>query len=117
MSVWFVTGSSRGFGAEIVSAALAEGHQVGGTARRADAVTRQIPDAGEALLAVDLDVTDPGRIRAAVTTAVDHFGRIDILVNNAGHGILTARRGGGGHRGPGLLPLNLAGALPFRAVG
>ncbi|MER7789852.1 oxidoreductase [Streptomyces sp. NPDC097640] len=90
MSVWFITGSSRGFGLEITRAALAAGHQVVATARKAEAVREQLPDAGDALLAVPLDVTDPESIQAAVDTAVERFGRIDVLVNNAGTGLLAA---------------------------
>ncbi|MEU0804246.1 oxidoreductase [Streptomyces sp. NPDC005970] len=90
MSVWFITGSSRGFGLEITRAALAAGHQVVATARKAEAVREQLPDAGDALLAVPLDVTDPESIQAAVDAAVERFGRIDVLVNNAGTGLLAA---------------------------
>jgi NAD(P)-dependent dehydrogenase (short-subunit alcohol dehydrogenase family) len=45
MSVWFVTGASRGFGAEIVGQALAAGHQVVATARDPRTITAQFPDA------------------------------------------------------------------------
>src|SRR5262245_46273 len=90
MSVWFITGASRGFGAEIVQQALAAGHQVVATARRPDAVTDRFPDAGEQLLALGLDVTDEAQAGAAVQAAVDRFGRIDVLVNNAGRGLLGA---------------------------
>lgn len=90
MSMWFVTGSSRGFGLEITRAALAAGHQVVATARKPDTVREQFPDAGDALLAVALDVTDPQSIQAAVDAAVERFGRIDVLVNNAGTGLLAA---------------------------
>lgn len=90
MSVWFITGSSRGFGREITRAALAAGHQVVATARKAETVREQFPDAGDALLPVSLDVTDHQSIRAAVGTAVERFGRIDVLVNNAGTGLLAA---------------------------
>src|SRR6185295_20205596 len=42
------------------------------------------------LLALDLDVTDEGRAQAAVSAALERFGRIDVLVNNAGRGLLGA---------------------------
>jgi NAD(P)-dependent dehydrogenase (short-subunit alcohol dehydrogenase family) len=90
MSVWFITGSSRGFGLEIARAALAAGHQVVATARKAETVLEQLPGAGDQLLAVPLDVTDPESIRTAVDAAVERFGRIDVLVNNAGSGLLAA---------------------------
>jgi NAD(P)-dependent dehydrogenase (short-subunit alcohol dehydrogenase family) len=45
MSVWFVTGASRGFGAEIVEKVLAAGHSVVATARDPRAVAAQFPAA------------------------------------------------------------------------
>ncbi|WP_439663539.1 oxidoreductase [Lentzea sp. HUAS TT2] len=90
MSVWFVTGSSRGLGAEIVRAALDEGHEVVATARSTDAVLSQFPDAGDQLLALPLDVTDAAGIETAVAAAVARFGGIDVVVNNAGRGLLCA---------------------------
>ena len=90
MSVWFVTGASRGFGAEIVGQALAAGHQVVATARDPRSVVAQFPEAGDQLLAVPLDVTDERAASAAVAAAVERFGRIDVVVNNAGRGLLSA---------------------------
>ncbi|MFD8725725.1 SDR family NAD(P)-dependent oxidoreductase [Streptomyces sp. NPDC059629] len=52
MSVWFITGSSRGFGLEITRAALAAGHQVVATARKPETVREQLPNAGDTLLTV-----------------------------------------------------------------
>lgn len=84
MSVWFVTGSSRGIGAEIVRKALADGHKVVATARTVERVTELFPDAGNHLLALQVDVTQRGQVAAAVRTAVEAFGTIDVVVNNAG---------------------------------
>lgn len=90
MAVWFVTGSSRGFGLEIVRAALARGDQVVATARTPSVVLEAVRAESDRLLAVPLDVTEPGTIEAAVSAAVDRFGRIDALVNNAGFGLFGA---------------------------
>ena len=82
--VWFITGAGRGMGVDIAKAALAAGHAVVATGRNPDAVTQALGKADD-LLAVKLDVTDPAHAQAAVTAAVERFGRIDVLVNNAGN--------------------------------
>ena len=83
-TVWFVTGSGRGMGVDIVKAALAAGHAVVATGRNTGAVTKAVGPAGD-LLVVKLDVTNPHDAEAAVAAAVKHFGRLDVLVNNAGN--------------------------------
>jgi NAD(P)-dependent dehydrogenase (short-subunit alcohol dehydrogenase family) len=82
--VWLVTGAGRGMGVDIAKAALAAGHAVVATARNTDTVTAALGQDDD-LLAVKLDVTDPAHAQAAVTAAVERFGRIDVLVNNAGN--------------------------------
>ncbi|HEX4248467.1 MAG TPA: oxidoreductase [Pseudonocardia sp.] len=89
MSVWFITGSSRGLGKEIASAALAAGHRVVATARDRAAVVAALGE-DERLLAVALDVTDAAQVAEAVKEATDAFGGIDVLVNNSGYGLLGA---------------------------
>jgi NAD(P)-dependent dehydrogenase (short-subunit alcohol dehydrogenase family) len=82
--VWLVTGAGRGMGVEIVKAALAAGHAVVATGRNPERVSAALGTHDD-LLVVKLDVTDPADAQAAVTAAVERFGRIDVLVNNAGN--------------------------------
>jgi NAD(P)-dependent dehydrogenase (short-subunit alcohol dehydrogenase family) len=87
--VWFITGASRGIGALIAQAALADGNAVVAAGRNAQAIVERLGESA-ALLPVALDVTDEAQARAAVQAALDKFGRIDVLVNNAGFGLLGA---------------------------
>ncbi|MFE1897554.1 oxidoreductase [Streptomyces yangpuensis] len=90
MSVWFVTGASRGLGAEITREALERGYGVIATARDASAVLEAYPEKPDGLLAVDADVTDAEQLAAAVAAGLARFGRIDTVVNNAGYGLVGA---------------------------
>ena len=90
MTVWFITGASRGFGLEITREALSRGDSVIATARNPQAVLDALPDGGDRLLAVGLDVSSPEQVIAATDAAVERFGRIDVLVNNAGRGLVGA---------------------------
>ncbi len=90
MSVWFVTGASRGLGAEIVREALGRGHSVIATARDAAAVLKAYQEKPDGLLAVNADVTRPEQLAAAVEAGLAEFGRIDVVVNNAGYGLVGA---------------------------
>ncbi|UJR83709.1 Hypothetical protein I5071_57800 [Sandaracinus amylolyticus] len=87
--VWLVTGASRGFGAEIVKAALAAGDAVVATARDASGIEERLGPS-ESLCALALDVTNETSIARAVEAAIARFGRIDVLVNNAGYGLIGA---------------------------
>jgi NAD(P)-dependent dehydrogenase (short-subunit alcohol dehydrogenase family) len=85
--VWLVTGSSRGFGWEIVRAALASGDSVVATARHPEQLEPLTVEFGDRVRAVALDVTDPAAARSAVQVAVDEFEALDVVVNNAGFAI------------------------------
>ena len=84
--VWFITGTSRGFGREWAIAALERGDRVAATARNTATLDDLAEKYGDALLPIQLDVTDRDADFAAVKQAHDHFGRLDIVVNNAGYG-------------------------------
>ena len=88
--VWFVTGSSSGFGLHIAQAAVERGDSVVATARRSEALDELVSSAPDRVHAVALDVRRSDQIGAAAAAAFERFGRIDVLVNNAGYGSVGA---------------------------
>ena len=88
--VWFITGTSTGFGRDLAIAALENGNKVAATARKPEVLSDLTAKYGDNVIALKLDVTKPDEIAAAVKSAHETFGRIDVLVNNAGMGIFGA---------------------------
>lgn len=87
LPVWFITGSSSGFGRLLAEELLAKGYRVIASARNPEQLSglaRQYP---ETLITPALDVTNVEQCQIAVQTALDKFGRLDVLVNNAGFGV------------------------------
>jgi NAD(P)-dependent dehydrogenase (short-subunit alcohol dehydrogenase family) len=85
--VWFITGSSSGFGYLLAKEALRRGDRVIATARDAsklDDLLTFYPDTARTL---KLDVTKPAEIESVTRVALTAFGHIDVLVNNAGYGV------------------------------
>ena len=87
MKIWFITGTSRGFGREWAKAALARGDKVAATARNTATLKDLVSEYGKNILPIKLDVTDRKADFAAVKEAYDHFGRLDVVINNAGYGL------------------------------
>lgn len=85
-SVWFVTGSSSGFGLCLVEQLLAAGYRVAGTLRKPDALAELAARYPDSLMTPEVDVTNPEQTRSAVELTVAKWGRIDVLANNAGYG-------------------------------
>jgi NAD(P)-dependent dehydrogenase (short-subunit alcohol dehydrogenase family) len=85
--VWFITGSSTGFGYLLAKELLHRGHRVIATARdvfKLAELTSQYPDTARAFA---LDVTKPAEIESVAQQAIAAFGHVDVLVNNAGYGV------------------------------
>jgi NADP-dependent 3-hydroxy acid dehydrogenase YdfG len=86
--VWFITGTSRGFGRVWADAALKRGDLVAATARNLDSIADLKEKYGESVLILALDVTKPDQVKIAVEKAHTHFGRLDIVLNNAGYSLV-----------------------------
>lgn len=87
---WFVTGSSRGLGRSFVEAALSRGDRVAASARNAGSLDELVAAYGDAVLPLELDVTDKVAVFERVKRAREHFGRLDVIVNNAGYAQIGA---------------------------
>ena len=88
--VWFVTGAARGFGRLWTEAALARGDKVAATARSLPALAALVEQYGDAVLPLQLDVTDRPAVFKAVEQAHGKFGRLDVVISNAGYGLMGA---------------------------
>ena len=86
--VWFITGTSRGFGRVWADAALKRGDKVAATARTLESIADLKDKYGESVLTLALDVTKPDEVRAAVAQAHAHFGKLDVVLNNAGYSLV-----------------------------
>jgi gluconate 5-dehydrogenase len=86
-TVALVTGGSRGLGLEMATGLGEAGAALVITARREQWLTpaeQELRGKGLAVLAVVCDVANAEQVNAAVTAALERFGRIDVLINNAG---------------------------------
>lgn len=85
--VWFITGTSKGFGRVWAEAALARGDRVAATARNVKTLAPLVERYADQVAALALDVTDKSAVKAAVAAAHSRFGRLDVVINNAGYGL------------------------------
>ena len=88
---WFVTGTSRGLGLELVSQLLARGENVAATTRSVERLTDALDDADTTnLLPLAVDLADETAVANAVIATKERFGALNVVVNNAGYGFLGA---------------------------
>ncbi|MFE9921890.1 SDR family NAD(P)-dependent oxidoreductase [Streptomyces sp. NPDC005774] len=91
-ATWFVTGTSRGLGLELVRQLLARGDQVAATTRSPERLLAALGDDTDTsrLLPLAVDLRDEAQVRRAVHGTTERFGGLDTVVNNAGYGFLAA---------------------------
>ena len=109
--VWFITGTSKGFGRVWAQAALERGDKVAATARDVSTLADLVARHGDAVLPIALDVTDRDADHAAVAEAHDHFGQLDVVVNNAGYGLFGTVEEVSDEQAREQIETNLFGAL------
>jgi NAD(P)-dependent dehydrogenase (short-subunit alcohol dehydrogenase family) len=85
--VWFITGTSKGFGRICAEAALARGDRVAATARDVRTLEPLVKQYGAQVAALTLNVDDKAAVDAAIAAAHARFGRLDVVINNAGYGL------------------------------
>ena len=88
--IYFITGGSRGIGANLVEAAIKAGHDVGFTyvhnEAKAHEVAKRAAELREGAVCryYQLDVRDRPKVDEIVDQVADDFETIDVVVNNAG---------------------------------
>ncbi|MGC9158192.1 MAG: oxidoreductase [Terracidiphilus sp.] len=85
--VWFITGSSTGFGYLLAQEVLRRGERVIATARDVSKLGSLVAPYPDRARAMTLDVTRPAQIESVAQQAIAAFGHVDVVVNNAGYGV------------------------------
>ena len=109
--VWFITGASRGFGRVWADAALKRGDKVAATARNLASIADLKEKYGANVLTLELDVTRPDQVTAAVAQAHAHFGKLDVVLNNAGYSLVGTIEEASASDVRALYETNIFGAL------
>src|SRR5262249_34874773 len=86
---FFITGGSRGIGAQLVRSICGAGHDVAFTYLRQEETARRLEEevraaGGGRCTAYRLDVRDASAVEEVAERAVDGLGGVEVLVSNAG---------------------------------
>ncbi|KAI6030593.1 hypothetical protein F5J12DRAFT_299795 [Pisolithus orientalis] len=108
--VWFITGSSSGFGLASTELVLQRGDKVVATLRKPTVLADLVSKYPDTLLLLKLDVTQPEEVKLTFATARERFGRIDVVLSNAGYGIVSEIEGTSEKNARGLFETNFWGA-------
>jgi NADP-dependent 3-hydroxy acid dehydrogenase YdfG len=121
--VTIITGASSGIGEATAKLFAAEGAKVALWARRADRlgeIEKQIEADGGEALPIEIDITDHGKVEAAMAEVNGQYGGVHHLINNAGVMLLGAVEGWDIAQWQRMIEVNLLGllyctreALPF----
>ncbi|NSL92383.1 SDR family NAD(P)-dependent oxidoreductase [Acetobacter syzygii] len=82
--VALVTGATAGFGTAITHKLVKDGYRVIATGRRMERLQALANELGEAVLPLQLDVSDKSAVRALPASLPAGWQEVDVLVNNAG---------------------------------
>ncbi|OAX37449.1 NAD(P)-binding protein, partial [Rhizopogon vinicolor AM-OR11-026] len=107
-----VTGSSTGFGREMVENVLRNGEIAVATLRKPsvlDDLAAKYPRTQ--LLVLPLDVTNETQVKSVFEQAKDTFGHIDVVYNNAGQALIQELEGTLMDRARALIDINFWGAV------
>jgi NAD(P)-dependent dehydrogenase (short-subunit alcohol dehydrogenase family) len=106
-----ITGAARGIGAELARKAAARGARVALVGLEPEMLARLADELGPEHLWVEVDVTDPDALAAAVRRTVETFGGLDIVVANAGLAPLTTVATSSARTLARTIEVNLTGAM------
>src|ERR1700761_1751235 len=79
-----VAGATSGWGLGVPHDFAERGANVVLVGRRGELAAQLAGEIGESALGVGADIADPEQVAAAISSALDRFGRIDININTAG---------------------------------